>query len=165
MSFRKEAFQFCLFSDTFGRTEGAHEAGKRGPVGDDTEFSIALRSKTGKAIVYNPTVKVWHKVYSYRLTPEFIKRQAYWQGYTKAMFKRLYANKGIAGSDVLSPEYKLLQRILIRLPLQIARELFKRPNGAWRKFSLTITVLFHLSLGYFSAVFSGLARFTEKSYR
>jgi len=165
MSFRKEAFEFCLFADTFGRTEGAHKSGKRGPVGDDTEFSMNLRSKTGKAIVYNPRVRVRHKVYKYRLTPTFIRRQAYWQGYTKAMFKKLYRNKGVTGRDVLSTEYRLLQRILVGLLSNILKDFSQHPEIAWRKFSLIFNVLFHLALGYFSADFPRLARFTERAYR
>jgi len=165
MSFRKEAFQTCLFADTFGRTEGAHEAGKRGPVGEDSEFSINLRRKTGRAIVYNPDVKVWHKVYRYRLTPSFIRRQAYWQGYTKAMFKKLYSGGNGQDKDVLAVERTLLRRILLRLFPGIATGFFRHPAVAWKKLSLTVKVLFHLTLGYFSAVFPRLADFMEKAYR
>ncbi len=165
MSFRREAFDVCQFFDTFGRTEGAHEAGKRGPVGDDSEFSINLRRKTGKAIVCNPDVKVWHKVYQYRLTPRFIQRQAYWQGYTKAMFKKLYSSGNGKDGDVLAVEHKLLQRILLRLFPSIVTGFFPHPVVAWRKLSLTVMVLFHLTLGYLAGVFPWLANLTAKAYR
>ena len=164
MSFRREAFDTNLFLDTFGRTEGHHESGKKGPVGDDAEFSINLRNRTGKTIVYNPDVKVWHKVYRYRLTPDFIQRQAYWQGYTKAMFKKLYSHVNGKDEDVLAMEYSLLKRIFTRLLPGIAVDFLRQPAFAWRRLSLTVKVLYHLSLGYFSAVVPRLSSITEKAY-
>lgn len=165
MSFRREAFDYCLFSDTFGRTEGAHAAGKRGPVGDDTEFSMNLRARTGKAIIYNPAVKVSHKVYTYRLSRKFLRRQAYWQGYTKAMFRKLYRDKGVAGEDVLSTEQRLLRRIIGRATFGITRDLVRKPAESWRRFSLTVSVLLHLTLGYVSGVLPGLSLLTARAYR
>lgn len=163
MSFRKEAFTYCRFEDTFGRTKGFDKGGKKGPVGDDTEFCINLKTKSGKAIIYNPTVKVYHKVYSYRLTPSFIRRQAYWQGYTKAMFKRIY-NKGEKGEKVLDTEYQLLRRILFNLFPGIVGEFFHHPKMAWKRLHLSITVLLHLVIGYLSATCSGFGTLTRKAY-
>lgn len=165
MSFRREAFNVCQFIDTFGRTEGAHEAGKKGPVGDDAEFSINLRRKTGKAIVYSPNVKVWHKVYRYRLTPRFVQRQAYWQGYTKAMFKKLYGGANDSDKGVLLTEYKLLRRILLLLFPSIIIGFFYKPVIAWKKLSLTVRVIYHLTLGYFSVLSPRLFNLTERAYR
>ena len=163
MSFRREAFDYCQFCDTFGRTEGAHAAGKKGPVGDDTEFCINLRNKSGKDIVYNPGVKVYHKVYSYRLTPKFIRRQAYWQGYTKAMFKKIY-HKSEKNEKVLETEYSLLKRILFRLFPSIAGESIRHPVRAWKRFYLSVRVLFHLGVGYLSAAWPRFGILTSKAY-
>ena len=90
MSFVKEAFTVSgLFNeDAFGSSI-ACEKGKRGLICDDTEFSLRLRRETGKRIIYNPDVKIWHKVYSFRLTPKFIRRYAYQHAYSKAVIKRL----------------------------------------------------------------------------
>lgn len=163
MSFRKEAFKYCRFVDTFGRTEGANKAGKKGPVGDDTEFCINLRNKSGKTIVYNPEVKVLHKVYSYRLTPAFIRRQAYWQGYTKAMFKKLYDKKE-KNERILATEYQLLRRILFILFPSMLLGFFHHPAFAWKRFKLSTTVMLHLSIGYFSAVWSWFGTQTTRAY-
>jgi len=163
MSFRKEAFECCKFADTFGRTKGAHKAGKQGPVGDDTEFCINLRNKSGKSIVYNPGVKVYHKVYSYRLTSNFIRRQAYWQGYTKATFKKLY-DKYNKNEGVLETEYRLLRRILFGLFPSIALGFFKHPIISWKRFHLATSVLFHLTLGYLSAILPKLGILINKAY-
>lgn len=158
MAFRREAFDVCLFFDIFGRTKGWHELGKRGPVGDDTEFCMNPRYKTGKKIIYRPELKVLHKVYSYRITPRFIRRQAFWQGYTKAMFKKLYGEKG----KVLSVEYSLLRRILFKLMPETLKLMPFHPRLAWKKLSLTFRVLFHLTLGYLSAVFPGFGKIKRR---
>ena len=89
MSFRKEAFNYCRFSQDFGQTMGEQEAWKAGPV-DDAEFSINLRLKTRKSILFNPRVRVKHKVYTYRLSQKFIRGQCYWQGYSKALLRKTY---------------------------------------------------------------------------
>lgn len=163
MSFRREAFQYCQFTDTFGRTEGAHEAGKRGPVGDDTEFCINLRNKSQKAILFNPKAELYHKVYPYRLASRFIRRQAYWQGYTKGMFKKLYDGDG-KNRDVLETEHELLRRILLGLLPRTIGKFFTHPIFAWKRLSLTLSVLFHITVGYFSAAFPSLGKFIRRAY-
>lgn len=77
MSFKKEAFAFCQFSENLRISKGVHELVKIGLVGDDTEFSLKLRKETGRSILYDPSVRVRHNVYGYRLTPRFIWRQDY----------------------------------------------------------------------------------------
>ena len=149
ISFRREAFISWVFTDTFGRTLGFHKAGKRGPVGDETEFSINLRMKTGKVIIYNPNVKVWHRVYKYRATSIFIARRAYWEGYTKAMFKKLYGKE----EKVLTVEYELLRRIFLKLFPDILRGFFTNPVTAWRRFSVTVVVLLAVASGYIFCLF------------
>lgn len=161
MSFLKEAFNHCHFSEAFGRTTGEQEAWRAGPI-DDVEFSINLRLRTGKLILYNPRVQVRHRVYAYRLTKRFIRRQAYWQGYTKALLKRIYRND--PDTHALLRERSLLRRILLNLLLKIAVGFFSHSKLAWKRLSLTIAVLFHLSLGYFSASLPWLSRITNPKY-
>jgi glycosyltransferase involved in cell wall biosynthesis len=163
MSFRKEAFEYCQFSESLDISPGASNAGKVGMVGDDTEFSMNLRRKTGKLIIYNPGVKVKHRVYDYRLFPLFIRRQAYWQGYTKAVLKRLYRTTD-RDEKMMGTEYQLLRRILFRLIPATILGFFSHPKISWNRLSLTISVLYHLSLGYFSGELLLLYRITRKSY-
>jgi len=162
MSFRKEAFEYCQFSESLKISPGANNAGKVGMVGDDTEFSLNLTNKTGKLIIYNPEVKVQHRVYDYRLTPRFIRRHAYWQGYTKAVLSRLYSDP--KRKKIMGTEYQLLRRIIFRLLPSTLIESFRHPTIAWKRFSLTICVLYHLSLGYFSGQIPLLDRITRKTY-
>jgi glycosyltransferase involved in cell wall biosynthesis len=161
MSFRKEAFKYCHFSENFGHI--AQEKSKVGPVVDDAEFSINLRLKTGKQILFNPTVRVKHRVYAYRLGKKFIRGQSYWQGYSKALLKKTYP----ADSDTrgLLRERALLGRILFGLVPRTAVLLFRSPKKAARIFALTTAVLFYVALGYSAGAFPKLMGFTKKYYQ
>jgi glycosyltransferase involved in cell wall biosynthesis len=160
MSFRKEAFNYCHFSDAFGHT--AQEGKKVGPVVDDAEFSINLRLKTGKLILYNPSVRVQHKVYPYRLSRRFIRGQAYWQGYSKALLRRIYRDD--ADTRGLVRERILLRRILLKLLPSTLIGFFRHPSIAAKRLRLTVSVLFHVGLGYFSAALPALGTITRKIY-
>lgn len=160
MSFRSEAFNYCLFSQDFGHI--GQEQRKIGPVVDDAEFSINLRLKTGKLILFNPRVRVQHRVYAYRLSSRFVRGQAYWQGYSKALLRRIYRND--PDTRALLRERALLRRILLNLLPKIAVEFFSRPKLAWKRLSLTAAVLFHIALGYSSASLPWLGRVTQSKY-
>ena len=162
MSFRREAFNQCLFSTNFGQTTGGKEAWKAGPV-DDAEFSIKLRLKTKKAIMYNPQVQVYHKVYKYRLTRKFIRGQSYWQGYSKALLKKMYPDD--ADTKVLAKEMDLLKRILLKLIPRSLLGLFRNPSLYGKRLFYTSYVLFYVALGYSAGAQPRIFGFTEKSFR
>lgn len=162
MSFRREAFNQCLFSTNFGQTTGGKEAWKAGPV-DDAEFSIKLRLKTKKAIMYNPLVQVYHKVYIYRLTRKFIRGQCYWQGYSKALLKKMYPDD--ADTKALVKEMDLLKRILLKLIPRSLLGLFRNPSLYGKRLFYTSYVLFYVALGYSAGAQPRIFGFTEKSFR
>jgi glycosyltransferase involved in cell wall biosynthesis len=162
MSFRREAFNHSLFSTNFGQTTGGKEAWKAGPV-DDAEFSIKLRLKTRKQIMYNPDVQVYHKVYKYRLSRKFIRGQGYWQGYSKALFRKMYPND--TDTRALVKELDLLKRILFKLIPRSVLGLFKSPRLSGKRLSFTCYVLFYVALGYSTGALPWLFGFTEKSFR
>ena len=161
MSFRREAFDYCRFSHDTGKTSGGFEAWKAGPF-DAAEFSIDLRLRTGRTLTFDPAVRVWHKVYAYRLSPRFIRGQSFWQGYTKAYLRRAYA----ADDDVrqLSREQDLLRRILVRLLPRTLARLATSPRLAWRRLRLIATVLTHVGLGYLAGTWPRLGAAIAKRY-
>ena len=162
MSFRREAFEHSAFSSSFGKTDGGVEALRAGPF-DDAEFSIALRMKTGRILVYTPDAAVYHKVYGYRLTPQFVRRQAYWQGYSKALYRRIFRQD--VDMRRLERERELLGRILLRLLPNILVEAFVHPRLAWQKCALSATVLFHVAVGYLAGAWPSFAGFATRYYR
>jgi glycosyltransferase involved in cell wall biosynthesis len=161
MSFRREAFDYCHFSTDFGQTSGEQEAWKAGPV-DDAEFSINLRMKTGKVILYNPQVRVQHKVYMYRLSNRFIRGQCYWQGFSKGLLRRTYRHD--VDTRALVRERDLLRRIIIDFVPRTAWGFFHGPRLAVKKLALAARVLFYVALGFSAAAFPLLAGFTRKYF-
>lgn len=150
MSFKKEAFDLAgTFSASIGGIQGQRLHG------EEVELSLRIKRATKRCIVYNPKVRIKHKVYKHRLTSRFVARSSYWIGYTKYMLKRLYP-EGDEGKYLLSVEYQLLRSILTKLFPDIVKCFFKNPIIAWRKFSVTITALSFVALGYFSCLFQSL---------
>lgn len=152
MSFRREAFDSSgLFLTALG-AKGGGVSGKHEPVAEETELSIRVRTRTGKRILYNPSVRVWHRVYRYRVASVWIARRAYWEGYTKAILRKLYG-KGDENLNTLGPEYALLRRILFRLLPNILKGFFTGPLPSWRKLRIMVIVLFFVVFGYLRGIF------------
>lgn len=84
MSFKSDVFTKFQFEEGF--SEGAGKSGKIGPVGDDTDFCFRITAKGGR-LLFDPNLLVHHKVYSYRVSPQFTRRYAFWQGYTEGRFQ------------------------------------------------------------------------------
>jgi glycosyltransferase involved in cell wall biosynthesis len=146
-SFHREAFSS---GERFRTTLGVKGRGQRGwqePGAEEVEFSLRVRRKTGKHIIYNPWVRVKHKVYSYRMSTKFIAKRAYWEGYAKAMLNRWYRPGGEA---VLSTEYELLRRILFKLLPRTLGRLFRQPVTGWRQLWVVVMVLSCVAGGYLS---------------
>jgi len=151
ISFRREAFDLCgLFLEALG-AKGGGESGKHEPGAEETEFSIRVKEKTGKRIMYNPEVKVRHRVYRYRFTRNFITKRAYWEGHTKAMLGKTYGARN-GGENVLTIEHELLHRILFTLIPTTLRLFISKPLLTLRKLGVTFAVLFYVAFGYYSYI-------------
>ncbi len=143
MAFRREAFEMSgLFSNEFGFHKGS--------MAEDNEFSLRAKAKTGKRIIYCPTVRLLHRVHKYRLSWGFIRERSYWIGYSRYMMKKSYPNSTDNKTAPLTQELQLLNRIITRLLPSIARDLFFRPVTAWRRLSVTVVALYYVALGYYS---------------
>jgi glycosyltransferase involved in cell wall biosynthesis len=157
ISFRREAFDLCGLFETSLGVKGHGRGGWQGPGGEETEFSLRARQKTGKRIIYSPEVKVKHKVYGYRLSTKFIAKRAYWEGRAKAMFNKSYRSSDKA---VLYTEHELLYRIFFKLIPNSLKLLFSQPIVALRQLWVTVTVLSCVAAGYIGYQVSTLsARF------
>jgi len=137
MAFKKEAFELCgLFRNEYGFHKGL--------FAEDNEFSLRVKAKTGKKIIFCPEMRLWHRVHKYRISLKFIKERAYWIGRSRRNLKRTYRGN----KDLLSPEHALLRRIIIRLFWDILKDLVRSPVIVWRKVCTTFVVLFFVTLGY-----------------
>jgi len=109
-------------------------------LGEDVDFSLRAK-KIGKRLVYNPKVKVWHKVYSYRLSLKFIGERSFWIGRSRRMLKKYYGKKGLS-ENMLSTESLLLKRIFSKL---FARSVL---YSDVRRFLIVLLILLLVMLGY-----------------
>jgi GT2 family glycosyltransferase len=129
MSFRREAFDVAgLFLNTLGYHK---------PMAEDLEFSLRVKARTGKRILFNPYIRVWHRVRGYRLTWKFITARAHHIGQSRRLLKKLYPQ-----SPELFALEKGLSRRIVGLLLNMPREFFRSPGTAWRRlFLITLTSL------------------------
>ena len=143
MAFTKEAFERCgLFQNECGY--------HKGPFAEDDEFSLRVRAVTRKRIVYNPMVRIRHRVHRYRLGWRFIAARSFWIGLSRMMLKKAY---GRADNGLLQEEKTLLRRILTRLLPRTVLSLPGRPLLAARRLSLILLSLSFMALGYGSGLF------------
>jgi GT2 family glycosyltransferase len=160
MAFKREAFETCGgFSESHGLKRGEEEGIERFPH-EDVEFSLRVRKFTGKRIVYNPAMKVYHKVTARKMNLRFFAKHAYVQGFAKRMLKDLSKeDKDFPdGEDTLDREYVLLRRIFrVSIP-SIFREIPRKPVLGLRKLFVTATILFFLAVGYYSPFFLRVKR-------
>jgi len=140
MAFRREAFSDgCLFSPNAGYTNASHHQ----PVSDDLEFSLRVRRKTGRPIVFDPGSKVWHKVKRTRLNWEFVIARSHQIGCTRRIIKKYYANE-LGNSEQERHVLKGIFKLLLGIP----KESITKPKLAGKKLSVIILVLSSTAVGY-----------------
>lgn len=135
MAFRREVFEICGLLPT---NSGYH----RGLMAEDLYFSMLLRAKTGKKLVFNPRVKVLHKVNIRSRNLRFMIDRAHWIGYSRRMLVGTFSN---TDKGILHIEHGLLKRTLTSTVLC----LFNNPTKCLRVLPVLALVLSSLALGYF----------------
>jgi glycosyltransferase involved in cell wall biosynthesis len=147
ISFDRQSLINCgLFNPELG-VKGRSKNGWQEPGAEETILSIRIKEITGKRIIFNPCVRVQHKVYSYRISIGFIIKRAFWEGYAKSLLKSKQ-NKSKATVNVLTIEYTLLRRILFyRIPHDF-KQLFKHPKISIRRLGVVSLVLVCVAAGY-----------------
>ena len=164
MAFRREAFDHCSFDERLGGNMGAADGSKLGLLGEDTLFSTRIRAATGRPILYNPRVQVLHRVYGYRFKSRFVRRRAFWEGYTKAWLRKLQRQDGgLAGGD-LATEYALLRRIALAFFPRLMLGFARAPRRSWWQLCLAADALGHLALGYVAGSLPVLGRALCRRY-
>ena len=162
ISFHREAFDSGKRFRTSLGVKGWGKSGWQKPGAEEVELSLRLRRKTNKRIIYNPQVRVKHKVYRYRLRTNFIARRAYWEGYAKAMLNRWYHSA--KSNRVLTTEYELLHRILCKLLPQTLGRLFYKPLTALRQLWVVVVVLSCVASGYLGYQLASLFHRRQSHY-
>jgi cellulose synthase/poly-beta-1,6-N-acetylglucosamine synthase-like glycosyltransferase len=161
-SFRREAFDLGgLFLTEAGAARGIDKGRRWRGLAEDEELTLRIKKRTGKRVVYNPKVKVWHRAYKHRLTFRSIANDAYWIGLTRPILSRLYP-KGDASENPLHIEHQLLKCIFTKLLPDILKNFFIQPVVAWHKLRVTVIVLTFVAIGYsFGVVKEGFRRSSQ----
>lgn len=148
-SFRREAFDLAgPYNVGFGPSK-ASNVSEWSSLGEEAELSLRVCMKTGKRIVYNPEMKVFHRVGRKKLSWNFIVQRSYQVGRTRRVVSRFFGMLA-EEKNVLTTEQDLLKRIIARVFPQIAREAINRPAIAWRKLTITVVSTLFVFLGYCS---------------
>jgi len=149
-SFRREAFLAGGYFITAIGPKSGSMSGRKNELSEDLEISLRIRNATARKIVFNPAVKVQHRIYNERLKMDYITRWSYWIGLSKQKLKNNYQKTSI---DVLSQEHQLLKRIFKRLIPNILQTFFTHPVIALRRLKITLTVLIFVAFGYYITFF------------
>ncbi|AGK61103.1 putative glycosyltransferase [Archaeoglobus sulfaticallidus PM70-1] len=107
ISFRRDIFlELGGFNPSMGGIKG-----NRMLQGGETEFCERMRQRYGKGVMYNPDAIVYHKIFSRRLEKKFLLRRAFWQGYSKAVMKRM---AGEIGEEMTFIKFLMKDRLVVR---------------------------------------------------
>jgi GT2 family glycosyltransferase len=145
-AFKKEAFNKVGFHIASIGYQQSEKVKWNFPSGEEVELSLRITKVTGKCIVFNPRMKVYHKVPKAKIRLRTLAKRAYRLGYSRHMVEKFYSTS-VKGA-FLNPELKLFRRIFSILLPNIFAELFKRPLIAWKKLVVTFIGTFFTGLGY-----------------
>ncbi len=140
MAFRREAFSDgCRFSCNAGFSDGHRDK----PISEDIEFSLRIRRKTGKSIVFNPMPRVWHRVIARRLSFRFLVQRSHHIGSTRRIIRKYYNDE--FGS--FEQENQVLKGVFKRL-VSLPKKMFVNPSTAVKHLYLITVILTSSAIGY-----------------
>jgi glycosyltransferase involved in cell wall biosynthesis len=138
MAFRREAMLYTSFK----HGHVASESGKSGIEGDDVGFGIELALRSSKRLLFEPKVRVYHRITSGRLSLNYIRRKGFWLGFTRRAFRRTY---GDVSKRTLDNESIIVAARFMAMSLF---SLAKNPVRSWKRLSLASFVLLFVALGF-----------------
>lgn len=56
-------------------------------IGGEEILAVRLLLRCGLEVMYEPAVRVWHRIHGDRLTLDWIRRRAYWEGVTEVILR------------------------------------------------------------------------------
>ncbi len=136
LSFKREVFlELGGFNTRMGGIKG-----KKMLQGGETELCERMRKKYGKGVMYNPNAIVYHKIFKRRTEIGFLVRRAFWQGYSKALMKKL-----VGGIDV---ETSFLKYLLIDRTSDRLKSIVKGSIDDLPKLMVIWLLTFFVGVGY-----------------
>ncbi len=88
LSFRRDVFlELGGFNIAMGGIKG-----KKMLQGGETDLCMRMYKSYGRKVIYNPNAVVYHKIFKKRTQVDFLIKRCFWQGYSKAVMKKLGGN-------------------------------------------------------------------------
>ena len=153
MSYKKEVFEKVgSFNETFG------VAKERNPhmQAEEAEYTLRMKNKLGKGVIYNPELIVYHKVPKSKTRLGILLKRAFYQGSSKALLKRF------SPSPIpLANEESYLKALLFHYIPRRMGGVFLRPNSLAEieQLMFLFVSIFVVGLGFIYGYFkSGLTK-------
>jgi len=87
--------------------------------GDEAEFGLRMKSKTGRGVIFNPQAIVYHKVPASKLGLRQLLKRSFYQGYSKALLRKLVPSSESLGVEKSYLKYVALKRVPGRMKKMI----------------------------------------------
>ncbi len=142
MSFKREVLaEVGGFSQVFGFTKGRDGYMQ----GEEPELALRMKHKLGRGVTYNPELIVYHKVPVWKIKFGILLRRAFYQGYSKALLKRISPHP-----EPLATEESYLKDLLFKYIPHRVKTLFMGTGSAARIKQLLVLFasIFAVGLGF-----------------
>lgn len=144
MSFKREVFEKVgLFNQNFGFARKRASASYI--QGEEPEFALRMQNTLGKGVIYNPNLIVYHKVPEWKTRLRILLRRAFYQGYSKALLKKLSRSP-----KPLAPEESYLKDLLLKyIPRRVRRVfLWFEPLAEMKQLLVLLVSILAVGLGF-----------------
>lgn len=139
-SFRREVFEkIGLFNENLGFAQ----KGTSYLQGEEAEFTLRMKNKLGKGVVYNPEAVVCHKVPASKLRLSLLLRRSFYQGYSKALLRKLHPH-----SEPLSAEKTYLGDLFLKYIPERTKNLLVKANRFTELKQLSVLLLSISAVGF-----------------
>ena len=142
MSFKREVFEKV---GSFNQDFGFARKGASYIQGEEPEFALRMQNTLGKGVIYNPNLIVYHKVPEWKTRLRILLRRAFYQGYSKALLKKLSCSP-----KPLAPEESYLKDLLLKyIPRRIRRVfLWFEPLAEMKQLLVLLVSILAVGLGF-----------------
>lgn len=142
MSFKREVFEKV---GSFSQDFGFARKGASYIQGEEPEFALRMKNKFGKGFLYNPELVVYHKVSKQKTRLRILLKRAFYQGYSKALLKRLSPSP-----KPLATEGSYLKDLLFKyIPRRIRRVfLWFEPLAEMKQLLVLLVTILAVGLGF-----------------
>jgi glucosyl-dolichyl phosphate glucuronosyltransferase len=144
---RKILLKAGLYKPGIGPQGGEEKIRWFYPSGEEVELCLRVRKHFPQMrIIYDPSVKVYHKAQRDRFNILFIIKRIFRFGYSKNYVRHLFRSDN--SEAVLNLEEDYIKSMLISIPKQFFESLFREPDLAFRRLMMVTVGCLSAGFGY-----------------